>query len=178
MRRIRHEGVHNMTDVANVTELPVLPHVVGETVSCSAVVCRVGGRMMLALPYQAGFGPSRGRRYRITIGGRRTSSQLVMVVGGQAMIPFTSDRPAEGDVVGVTLRVLAQRPSLGVPEDFVAALAAQGLGLDAIASHELNQLVTMIKEADDPGIRGARIENAVAAVAELTATRTGNVHDR
>ena len=50
--------------------------------------------------------------------------------------------------------------------------------IDVIADHELNQLVTMITEAGDPRVRSDRIENAVAAVAELTAARTGNVHDR
>ena len=164
-----------MTDV---TALPVLPHEVGETVRCPAVGCRVGDRMMLALPYQAGFGPSRGRRYRITVGGARTSSQLVMVVGGQAMIPFTGESVGEGDVIDVTLRVLAQRPPLRLPRDLMTALAAEGLGVEVVAAHELNQLVTMIKEAADPGVRSARIENAVAAVAKLSAVRAGNVHDR
>jgi hypothetical protein len=164
--------------MSDVTALPVLAQEVGETVTCPAVACQVGDRMMLALPYRAGFGPSRGRRYRITIGGVRASSQLVMVVGGQAMIPFPDDSIAEGDVVDVTLQVLAQRPTLRVPQDFMTALTAAGLSVDVIAAHELNQLVTMIKEADDPGVRSDRIENAVAAVAELTAARTENAHDR
>ena len=164
--------------MSDVTALPVLSHEVGETVRCSAVASRVGDRMMLALPYRAGFGPSRGRRYRITVSGVRTSSQLVIVVGEQAMIPFADDSVVEGDVVDVTLRVLAQRPTLRVPKDFMTALAAVGLGIDVIADHELNQLITMITEAGDPRVRSDRIENAVAAVAELTAARTGNVHDR
>lgn len=157
--------------------LPLLPHEVGATARCSAVATRVGDRMMLALPFRAGFGPSRGRRYRITVDGVRTGSQLVMVVGGRATVPVPAGSSAEGDVVEVTLRVLAQRPTLRVPPDFASALAAQGLGLDIIADHELNQLVTMIREADDPEVRRGRIDNAVAAVADLTAVRTAHVGD-
>jgi hypothetical protein len=36
----------------------------------------------------------------------------------------------------------------------------------------------MIKEADDPDVRRHRVENAVAAVADLTAARARDVHDR
>lgn len=162
----------------DVTALPVLPDEVGETVECEAVARRIGHRMMLALPYQAGFGPSRGRRYRITVNGVRTGSQLVMVVGDRAMVPLPDGGVAEGDVVDVGLRVLAQRPTLRVPRDFTTALEAEGLGVDLVEPHELNQLVTMIKEADDPDVRRHRVENAVAAVAELTVARTGDVHDR
>lgn len=152
--------------------LPLLAHEVGETVRCSAVASRVGNRVMLALPFRAGFGPSRGRRYGITVNGVRAGSQLVMVVDEQAMVPVPAGSWAEGDVVEVTLRVLAQRPTVRVPPDFEAALAAEGLTIDVIADHELNQLVTMIREADAPDVRRGRIENAVAAVAELTAVRT------
>jgi hypothetical protein len=155
--------------------LPVLPHEVGETVDCSAVARRVGRRMMLALPFRAGFGPSRGRRYRVAVNGVRTGSHLVMVVDGQAMVPVPAGSLTEGDVVEVTLRVLAQRPTPRVPADFASALTAAGLGVDlgvdVIADHELNQLVTMVREADDPAVRRGRIENAVAAVAELIAVR-------
>jgi len=164
-----------MSDVA---ALPVLAHEVGEIIECRAVACRVGDRMMLALPFQAGFGPSRGRHYRITVNGVRTGSQLVMVVAEQAMIPFPDHSVLEGDIVDVTLRVLAQRPKLRVPPDFLAALAEEGLTVEAVAAHELNQLATMIKEADDPQVRSDRIDNAVAAVAELTAARGGHVDDR
>lgn len=157
------------------TALPLLPHNVGETINCSAVARRVGSRTMLALPFRAGFGPSRGRRYRISVNGARTGSQLVMVVGGRAMVPAES--VAEGDVVEVTLRVLAQRPTQRVPSDFASALAAVGLSTELIAEHELNQLITMIREADDPAVRRGRIENAVVAVAELVALRTQDADD-
>lgn len=150
----------------------MLPQDVGETVRCSAVACRVGDRMMLALPFRAGFGPSRGRRYRITVDGVRTGSQVIMVVGGRAMVPVRLDSSAEGDVVDVTLRVLAQRPTLRVPPDFANALAREGLSLGVVADHELAQLITMVREADDPDVRRGRIENAVAAVADLTEARS------
>lgn len=158
--------------------LPVLAHEVGETVHCQAEVRRVGDRMMLALPFRAGFGRSRGRRYRITVDGVRGGSQLVMVVGGQAMVPAAGGSWAEGDVVEVTLGVLAQRPTARVPADFADALAAAGLTLDAVADHELHQLITMIREADDPDVRRGRIENAVAAVADLAAVRAHRADDR
>ena len=164
--------------MSDVTELPILPHAVGETFSCSTVACKIGDRLMLALPYRAGFGPSRGRRYRIAVRGLATGSTLVIVVGEQAMIPCPDASITEGDTVEVTLRVLAQRPTLRVPQDFIAALTAQGLTVDIVADHELNQLVTMIKEATDPAVRSDRIENAVAAVAAMTAARAGDVHDR
>lgn len=160
------------------TALPVLPDEVGETIECEAVAFRIGHRIMLALPYRAGFGPSRGRRYRVVVNGIRTGSQLIMAVGHRAMIPVPGDDITEGNVVQVRLRVLAQRPTLRLPGDFTAALAAEGLSADLMESHELNQLVTMIKEADDPDVRCHRIATAVAAVADLTAARARDVHDR
>lgn len=155
----------------------MLVHGVGQSVTCTAVARRVGDRAMLALPFQAGFGPSRGRRYRITIDGQRSGSQLVMVVNEQAMIPAPAAAWADGAEVQVTLRVVSQRPTLRMPSDLATALEQAGLALDLVADHELNQLVTMIKEADDPAVRSGRVQNAVAAIAEMTAARTSHGDD-
>jgi hypothetical protein len=162
---------------SDVSSLPVLVHEVGQTVTCTAVARRVGDRMMLALPFQAGFGPSRGRRYRITIDGRRSGSQLVMVVNEQAMVPLPAGLCTDGDQAQVTLRVLSQRPALRVPADLAAALEQAGVALDLVEEHELNQLVTMIREADDPTVRSGRVQNAVAAIAEMTAARISHDDD-
>jgi hypothetical protein len=160
--------------MSDVTALPILPDEVGDIVKCKASACRVGDRTMLALPYRAGFGRSRGRRYRITIAGLQSPSQLLMVVGERAMIPLADDSDINGITYDVTIRVLAQRPALRVPADFSAALEAKGLRIEIIAAHELNQLITMIRESASSAIRRDRILNAVAAVAEMTAERAAN----
>lgn len=154
--------------MSDVGALPAIPTVPGEEATADAVVVLVGERRLLALPFQAGFGRSRGRRYRITgSDGRRTTSQVVLVIGGRAMVPFTGEG-AVGDTVRLTVRCLSQRPRMLVPRDLRAALDDAGLDVGVMAEHEAAQFITMVQEADDPEIRSHRIRATLSSVRERT----------
>lgn len=154
--------------MSEVDSLPAIPTVPGEEVTGDAVVVLVGERRLLALPFRAGFGRSRGRRYRITgSDGRRTASQVVLVIGGRAMLPFAGDGEV-GDAVRLTVRCMSQRPHLRVPRDLRAALDEAGLDVGVMPEQEATQFITMVQEADDPSVRAHRIQATLTAVRART----------
>ncbi|MBT8162996.1 MULTISPECIES: YdeI/OmpD-associated family protein [Arthrobacter] len=154
--------------MSDVSQLPELPSTPGSQVDCEATVVEVDGRRMLALPYRAGFGRSRGRKFRITGSeGSRLPSQVVMVVRDQAMVPFPGSAGL-GDTVCVRLRCLRQRPRISVPADLATELEAARLSVDVMSAPEAAQFLTMIHEAKDPEIRSQRIDTTIAAIRQRT----------
>lgn len=103
-----------------------------------------------------------GYAYRSTVG----------VMGGKAMIPFSSaHRAASGLKGGEAITVEIERDTaprtVEVPADFAAALDAAGLraAFDGLAPSHRKEHVRAIEEAKTPETRARRIDKAVAKIA-------------
>jgi hypothetical protein len=124
-------------------------------------VRQVGVRRLLVLPLAAPVGPSRGRRYRVAVGGDQPRPRVVLSVGNRAaLVP----PPRLQGRVAVRVQSLSRRASRHMPRDLVARLDAERLDLSVLADHEQQQLAVMLAEAHAGSVRAARLDAAVAAV--------------
>ncbi|WP_345800323.1 YdeI/OmpD-associated family protein [Microbacterium sp. AZCO] len=104
-----------------------------------------------------------GYEYRSTVG----------VMGGQSLIPFSSDKRAAtgitgGDAITVDLELDTAPRTVEVPDDLAAALAAAGLrdGFDQLSPSQRKAHVTSVESAKAPETRARRVD---AVVAKLSA---------
>ena len=102
-----------------------------------------------------------GYRYGSTVGS----------MGGQALIPFSSERRTEsgiagGDALEVSLELDAAPRETPVPDDLAAALAEAGVrkAFDALAPSRRKAHVTSVEGAKAPETRARRVAAAVESL--------------
>jgi Bacteriocin-protection, YdeI or OmpD-Associated/Domain of unknown function (DUF1905) len=103
----------------------------------------------------------------VTVNGYAYQSTLASM-GGQYVIPFSSDKRKEtgiagGDPIVVDLELDAAPRTVEVPEDMARALDAAGLraAFDALAPSHRKAHVTAIEEAKSAATRERRIASAL-----------------
>ena len=105
----------------------------------------------------------------VVVNGFRFTS-TVGSMGGQALIPFSSERRAEsgiagGDELEVVLD-LAAPPELAVPDDLAAAMGEAGVraAFDALAPSRRKAHVVAVEGAKAPETRARRVAAVVEAL--------------
>lgn len=138
-----------------------LPTRHGESLHAIAVPIQVGGQTVLLLPCSGPEG-MRGYRMRVALGYQRPATEVVLSVGGQAVIaapPGGTDSP-----VAIILSTARGSSPHRVPPDLHAALTGADLDWSALPTPEQDQLLHLIRESADSTIRSARIDAALIAV--------------
>lgn len=142
--------------------LPELPHDPALEVPIEVVVEHVHGRLLLVFPYRLPTSASRGRRYRLRWDSKHAVRVLLRLGDRTACRPVGA--VDEGERFTVALRALAGSRARGIPDDLSTALREAKVSLDGLADGHVQQLVLMVTEARDPGIRAERVRAAVDAV--------------
>lgn len=145
------------------TPWPEMPSHLDTEVAASARLTSVRGQRMLLLPFTAPIGRSRGRRFRISLDGRRARTAVVLAVGGQAAVKAPAELGSHDRTVPVRITALAPRRRRRVPADLEQALARAGASLENLTEAQVEQLLLMVTESSSGQIRAQRVTAAVQA---------------
>ncbi len=144
-------------------------HDVGVSVDYRTTMHLVGRNTGIPVPPEVLEELGGGRRpaVAIVVNGYRYSS-TVGSMGGQALIPFSSERRTEsgiagGDALEVSLELDTTPRETAVPDDLAAALSEAGVreAFDALAPSRRKAHVVSVEGAKAPETRARRVAAAV-----------------